>query len=108
MNQYLYSQVIRSNHFTTAGAVQLQYDIAQCLRAVVLTYTERAEEYIGECLDACKLLTLPMGVAELLKEELKQSLTPGSQASSTLMPLIELGISRLSPDEVYEILLLRL
>nr|VZI10579.1 unnamed protein product [Spirometra erinaceieuropaei] len=108
LNQYLYSQVIRRNHFTTVGAAQLQYDIAQCLRAVVLTYTDKAEDYIGECLDACKLLTLPQGVVELLKEELKATLTPGSQASSALMPLIELGISRLSPDEVYEVLLLRL
>uniref|UniRef100_A0A183T6J7 RAD50-interacting protein 1 n=1 Tax=Schistocephalus solidus TaxID=70667 RepID=A0A183T6J7_SCHSO len=108
LNQYLYSQVIRRNHFTAAGAAQLHYDIVQCLRAVVLTYTERPEEYISESLDACKLLTLPMGVAALLKEELKDTLTPGSQASSGLMPLIELGISRLSPDEVYEILLLRL
>ncbi|BHF70272.1 RAD50-interacting protein 1 [Sparganum proliferum] len=108
LNQYLYSQVIRRNHFTTVGAAQLQYDIAQCLRAIVLTYTDKAEDYIGECLDACKLLTLPQGVVELLKEELKATLTPGSRASSALMPLIELGISRLSPDEVYEILLLRL
>uniref|UniRef100_A0A5K3FJ80 RAD50-interacting protein 1 n=1 Tax=Mesocestoides corti TaxID=53468 RepID=A0A5K3FJ80_MESCO len=102
LNQFLYKNLILRNRFTQAGANQLKYDLEHCLHALLVPYSTLLpiDDLLAECLDACRLLTLPPGSLCLLKQALRgEDLT-----ASVLGPLVELGIRRLTPEDALDVI----
>lgn len=95
-------QLVLKNNFTTVGASQLQFDLNQCLRAVLMPYSKLLafDDLLAECLDACRLLALPPGSIYLLKE----SLISADNSSHILGPLVDIGVRSLTPDEALAVL----
>lgn len=60
------------------------------------------EDLLGECMDSCRLLTLPIGSAQLL---LSQTLSSSGGGDDALLgSLVELGVKRLTPEEALDVL----
>ncbi|KAL5962880.1 RAD50-interacting protein 1 [Taenia solium] len=97
INQLLYNKLVLENHFTPVGANQLNYDLNNCLRALLMPYSNllAVDDLLAECFDSCRLLSLPPGSIHLLK----QSLLSTDTSSAVLGPLVELGIRRLTLDD---------
>lgn len=71
-------------------------------------YTERPESYFFQIRDACVLLNLLRGTAELLRETIMESMNSQQKRDNDpLGPLLELGVYRLTPEEALRILSLR-
>nr|CDS33565.1 RAD50 interacting protein 1 [Hymenolepis microstoma] len=100
-NQLLYRKLILANQFTSAGASQLKFDIDYSLRGLLMAYSDllAVDDILAECLDACRLLTLPSGSIHLLKRSLANT-----DPTTVISSLLELGIRRLTPDEVISVL----
>ncbi|KAM7541733.1 hypothetical protein Aperf_G00000006208 [Anoplocephala perfoliata] len=97
----LYQKLILANRFTAVGAGQLQFDIGYSLRGLLMAHSDllAVDNILAECLDACRLLTLPPGSIHLLKRSLINVDT-----STVIGPLVELGVRRLTPEEALAVL----
>ncbi|VDK40819.1 unnamed protein product [Taenia asiatica] len=97
VNQLLYNKLVLENHFTHVGANQLNYDLNNCLRALLMPYSNllAVDDLLAECFDSCRLLSLPPGSIHLLK----QSLLSTDTSSAVLGLLVEIGIRRLTLDD---------
>ncbi|KAL5105350.1 RAD50-interacting protein 1 [Taenia crassiceps] len=102
LNKLLYKKLVLENHFTPVGANQLHYDLNNCLRALLMPYSNllAVDDLLAECFDSCRLLSLPPGSIHLLK----QSLLSTDTSSAILGPLVELGIHHLTLDDAVAVL----
>ncbi|CAH8873701.1 unnamed protein product [Trichobilharzia szidati] len=108
LDDYFYNELILMNRFTSLGAAQLRFDLTNCLYSAFNLYTERPESFFFQTRDACVLLNLLPGTAELLKDTLKESVsTVRKDDNNPLGSLLELGVYRLTPEEALRILSLR-
>ncbi|CAH8672120.1 unnamed protein product [Schistosoma rodhaini] len=108
LDDYLYNELILSNRFSPLGAAQLRFDLTNYLYPMFSLYTERPEPYFFQIRDACVLLNLLRGTAELLKETIIESVNSQQKHDNDpLGPLLELGVYRLTPEEALRILSLR-
>ncbi|CAH8668137.1 unnamed protein product [Schistosoma haematobium] len=108
LDDYLYNELILSNRFSPLGAAQLRFDLTNYLYPMFSLYTERPESYFFQIRDACVLLNLLRGTAELLRETIMESMNSQQKRDNDpLGPLLELGVYRLTPEEALRILSLR-
>nr|CAH8874226.1 unnamed protein product [Trichobilharzia regenti] len=108
LDDYFYNELILMNRFTSLGAAQLRFDLTNCLYSLFNLYTERPESFFSQTRDACVLLNLLPGTAELLKDTLNESVsTVRKDDNNPLGSLLELGVYRLTPEEALRILSLR-
>ncbi|CAL8089517.1 unnamed protein product [Calicophoron daubneyi] len=107
MDEFLYKKLILCNRFTPEGAAQLRFDLTHCLYPLFALYTERPEAHFAQTRDACILLNLLRGSAELLRSTLKTSMSSVREDNNPLGPLLELGVYSLTPEEAIVVLSLR-
>ncbi|XP_029019682.1 RAD50-interacting protein 1 [Betta splendens] len=105
LDNFLYQDVILSNHFSDGGAAQLQFDMTRNLFPLFGHYCKRPENFFKHVKEACIVLCLNVGSALLLRDLLKKSTeeardwtdegdTPPQSA------LNELGVYCLAPCDV--------
>ncbi|XP_045928088.1 RAD50-interacting protein 1 isoform X1 [Micropterus dolomieu] len=112
LDNFLYQDVILSNHFSDGGAAQLQFDMTRNLFPLFGHYCKRPENFFKHVKEACIILCLNVGSAILLKNLLKESEeeTTGWTDAGDPSPqsaLNELGVYCLAPCDVLILLSLR-
>ncbi|XP_070848602.1 RAD50-interacting protein 1 [Chaetodon trifascialis] len=73
LDNFLYQDVILSNHFSDGGAAQLQFDMTRNLFPLFGHYCKRPENFFKHVKEACIILCLNVGSAILLRNLLKES-----------------------------------
>ncbi|XP_041364407.1 RAD50-interacting protein 1-like [Gigantopelta aegis] len=112
LNKFILQEVILPNHFNDGGAAQLSFDMTRNLFPLFGEYTQKPDSYFREVKEACILLTLTTGSAILLKEVLHTALhekktDPNQKTTDPCQALHELGVYKLSPEQVERILRVR-
>ncbi|TKS88153.1 RAD50-interacting protein 1 RAD50 interactor 1 [Collichthys lucidus] len=73
LDNFLYQDVILSNHFSDGGAAQLQFDMTRNLFPLFGHYCKRPENFFKHVKEACIILCLNVGSAVLLRNLLKKT-----------------------------------
>uniref|UniRef100_A0AAQ6IS75 RAD50-interacting protein 1 n=1 Tax=Anabas testudineus TaxID=64144 RepID=A0AAQ6IS75_ANATE len=73
LDNFLYQDVILSNHFSDGGAAQLQFDMTRNLFPLFGHYCKRPENFFKHVKEAYIILCLNIGSALLLRNLLKES-----------------------------------
>ncbi|CAG5927169.1 unnamed protein product [Menidia menidia] len=112
LDNFLYQEVILSNHFSDGGAAQLQFDMTRNLFPLFGHYCKRPENFFKHVKEACIILCLASGSAVLLRSILKESELETRDCEGTGDPppqsvLNELGVYCLAPCDVFILLNLR-
>ncbi|KAM7366778.1 hypothetical protein PAMP_014724 [Pampus punctatissimus] len=112
LDNFLYQDVILSNHFSDGGATQLQFDMTRNLFPLFGHYCKRPENFFKHVKEACIILCLNVGSAILLRNFLKESeeemrAWAGGGDSPPESALNELGVYCLAPCDVLILLNLR-
>ncbi|XP_070710233.1 RAD50-interacting protein 1 [Pempheris klunzingeri] len=112
LDNFLYQEVILSNHFSDGGPAQLQFDMTRNLFPLFGHYCKRPENFFKHVKEACIILTLNVGSAILLRNLLKESEDETKDWAAAGDPppesaLNELGIYCLAPCDVVILLNLR-
>ncbi|XP_035538245.1 RAD50-interacting protein 1 [Morone saxatilis] len=112
LDNFLYQDVILSNHFSDGGAAQLQFDMTRNLFPLFGHYCKRPENFFKHVKEACIILCLNVGSAILLRNLLKESEEETRDWAGTEDPppesaLHELGVYCLAPCDVLILLNLR-
>ncbi|KAM3587503.1 uncharacterized protein V6R79_007175 [Siganus canaliculatus] len=112
LDNFLYQDVILSNHFSDGGAVQLQFDMTRNLFPLFGHYCKRPENFFKHVKEACIILCLNVGSAILLKNFLEESGEKTKDWTGTADPppesaLHELGVFCLATCDVLILLNLR-
>ncbi|XP_034019344.1 RAD50-interacting protein 1 isoform X2 [Thalassophryne amazonica] len=112
LNNFLYQDVILSNHFSDSGAAQLQFDMSRNLFPLFGHYCKRPENFFKHIKEACTILCLNVGSALLLKNLLQESEEARRAGDGGPDPppetvLNELGVYCLAPCDVLFLLNLR-
>ncbi|XP_008399772.1 RAD50-interacting protein 1 [Poecilia reticulata] len=109
LDNFIYQEVILSNHFSDGGAAQLQFDMTRNLFPLFGHYCRRPENFFKHVKEACIILCLKVGSAILLKDLLKRSEqeTTDFEDPSPESALNELGIFCLAPCDVLILLNLK-
>lgn len=113
INQFLYKELIKRNHFNEGGANQLQFDMTRNLFPLFANYTTKPENYFKDVKEACIILTLTSGSAILIKDIIYRALHEGKTHQSQhltdpIAALHDIHIYKLSPEEVELLLSLRI
>ncbi|XP_051247984.1 RAD50-interacting protein 1 isoform X1 [Dicentrarchus labrax] len=112
LDNFLYQDVILSNHFSDGGAAQLQFDMTRNLFPLFGHYCKRPENFFKHVKEACIILCLNVGSAILLRNLLKESEEEmrdwaGAEDPPPESALHELGVYCLAPCDVLILLNLR-
>ncbi|XP_071753836.2 RAD50-interacting protein 1 [Centroberyx gerrardi] len=111
LDNFLYQDVIMSNHFNEGGAAQLQFDMTRNLFPLFGHYCKRPENFFKHVKEACVILCLNVGSALLLRDLLRESEEEtrggGEENPSPESALNELGVYCLAPCDVLILLNLR-
>uniref|UniRef100_A0A671WGE1 RAD50-interacting protein 1 n=1 Tax=Sparus aurata TaxID=8175 RepID=A0A671WGE1_SPAAU len=112
LDNFLYQDVILSNHFSDGGAAQLQFDMTRNLFPLFGHYCKRPENFFKHVKEACIILSLNLGSAILLRNLLKESEEEmrdwaGAGDLSPQSALHELGVYCLASCDVLILLNLR-
>ncbi|XP_034434244.1 RAD50-interacting protein 1 isoform X1 [Hippoglossus hippoglossus] len=112
LDNFLYQDVILSNHFSDGGAAQLQFDMTRNLFPLFGHYCKRPENFFKHVKEACIILCLNVGSAILLRNLLKESEEEtkdwaGAEDPPPESALNELGVYCLAPCDVLILLNLR-
>ncbi|GLD48050.1 RAD50-interacting protein 1, partial [Lates japonicus] len=112
LDNFLYQDVILSNHFSDGGAAQLQFDMTRNLFPLFGHYCKRPENFFKHVKEACIILCLNVGSAILLRNLLKESEEETKDWAGAGDPppesaLNELGVYCLAPCDVLILLKLR-
>ncbi|KAM6895259.1 RAD50-interacting protein 1 [Xenentodon cancila] len=112
LDNFLYQDVILSNHFSDGGAAQLQFDMTRNLFPLFGHYCKRPENFFKHVKEACIILCLNVGSAVLLRNVLKESeqeMTEGETAGDPPPESVlnEMGVYCLAPCDVFILLSLR-
>uniref|UniRef100_A0A672YVK7 RAD50-interacting protein 1 n=1 Tax=Sphaeramia orbicularis TaxID=375764 RepID=A0A672YVK7_9TELE len=111
LDNFLYQDVILSNHFSDGGAAQLHFDMTRNLFPLFGHYCKRPENFFKHVKEACIILCLNVGSAILLRDLLKESEEEtGDWKSGDPSPesaLNELGVYCLASCDVLILLNLR-
>lgn len=107
LDDMLYRKLILCNRFTPIGAAQLRYDLTQCLFPLFALYADRPELHFPQSRDAVILLNLLRGSTELLRATLTERHEDPRAENNPLAPLLELGVTSLTPEEALHVLSLR-
>ncbi|XP_054911667.1 RAD50-interacting protein 1 isoform X2 [Poeciliopsis prolifica] len=109
LDNFIYQEVILSNHFSDGGAAQLQFDMTRNLFPLFGHYCRRPENFFKHVKEACIILCLKVGSAILLKDLLKHSKqeTTDFEGPSPESALNELGVFCLAPCDVLILLNLK-
>ncbi|CAB1443168.1 unnamed protein product [Pleuronectes platessa] len=112
LDNFLYQDVILSNHFSDGGAAQLQFDMTRNLFPLFGHYCKRPENFFKHVKEACIILCLKGGSAILLRNLLKESEEgtkdwAGAEDPSPESALNEFGVYCLAPCDVLILLNLR-
>ncbi|KAM4569749.1 RAD50-interacting protein 1 [Odontesthes bonariensis] len=112
LDNFLYQEVILTNHFSDGGAAQLQFDMTRNLFPLFGHYCKRPENFFKHVKEASIILCLPVGSAALLKSVLKESEQETRDCEGAGDPppesvLNELGVYCLAPCDVLILLNLR-
>ncbi|KAK2858701.1 hypothetical protein Q5P01_003321 [Channa striata] len=108
LDNFLYQEVVLSNHFSDGGAAQLQFDMTRNLFPLFGHYCKRPENFFKHVKEACIILCLNVGSALLLRNLLKESVdwaTAGDPPPESA--LNELGVYCLAPCDVLILLNLK-
>ncbi|XP_043963537.1 RAD50-interacting protein 1 [Gambusia affinis] len=102
LDNFIYQEVILSNHFSDGGAAQLQFDMTRNLFPLFGHYCRRPENFFKHVKEACIILCLKVGSAILLKDLLKRSEQEATdfEDPSPESALNELGVFCLAPCDV--------
>uniref|UniRef100_T1IUF6 RAD50-interacting protein 1 n=1 Tax=Strigamia maritima TaxID=126957 RepID=T1IUF6_STRMM len=103
LNSYFYEELIMRNKFNDGGCAQVHFDISRNLFPIFGEYSRKPENYFKDLKEALILLILPKGSAILLQDALKT----GSELTDPKKALAEIGIHKLKPTDVIQILNLR-
>uniref|UniRef100_A0A3B4X1X1 RAD50-interacting protein 1 n=1 Tax=Seriola lalandi dorsalis TaxID=1841481 RepID=A0A3B4X1X1_SERLL len=112
LDNFLYQDVVLSNHFSDGGAAQLQFDMTRNLFPLFGHYCKRPENFFKHVKEACIILCLNVGSAILLRDLLKDSEEETRDMGGIEDPppesaLNELGVYCLAPCDVQILLKLR-
>ncbi|XP_027900034.1 RAD50-interacting protein 1 isoform X1 [Xiphophorus couchianus] len=109
LDNFIYQEVILSNHFSDGGAAQLQFDMTRNLFPLFGHYCRRPENFFKHVKEACIILCLKVGSAILLKDLLKRSEQEATdfEDPSPESALNELGVFCLAPCDVLILLNLK-
>ncbi|KAM8740572.1 RAD50-interacting protein 1 [Acanthopagrus schlegelii] len=112
LDNFLYQDVILSNHFSDGGAAQLQFDMTRNLFPLFGHYCKRPENFFKHVKEACIILSLNVGSAILLRSLLKESeeemrYWAGARDPPPQSALHELGVYCLASCDVLILLNLR-
>uniref|UniRef100_A0A7N8YMZ4 RAD50-interacting protein 1 n=1 Tax=Mastacembelus armatus TaxID=205130 RepID=A0A7N8YMZ4_9TELE len=110
LDNFLYQDVILSNHFSDGGAAQLQFDMTRNLFPLFGHYCKRPENFFKHVKEACIILCLNVGSAILLRDLLKESEDVMRDCAGDPSPesaLNELGVYCLASCDVLILLNLR-
>uniref|UniRef100_A0A7N6AVV5 RAD50-interacting protein 1 n=1 Tax=Anabas testudineus TaxID=64144 RepID=A0A7N6AVV5_ANATE len=112
LDNFLYQDVILSNHFSDGGAAQLQFDMTRNLFPLFGHYCKRPENFFKHVKEAYIILCLNIGSALLLRNLLKESAEEVRDWAITGDPspesaLNELGVYCLAPCDVLILLNLK-
>ncbi|XP_047448213.1 RAD50-interacting protein 1 isoform X2 [Mugil cephalus] len=112
LDNFLYQDVILSNHFSDGGAAQLQFDMTRNLFPLFGHFCKRPENFFKHVKEACIILCLKLGPAVLLRTLLKESEEEtrdwaGAGDPPPKSALNELGVYCLAPCDVLILLNLR-
>uniref|UniRef100_A0A3Q3JIA4 RAD50-interacting protein 1 n=1 Tax=Monopterus albus TaxID=43700 RepID=A0A3Q3JIA4_MONAL len=112
LDNFLYQEVILSNHFSDGGAAQLQFDMTRNLFPLFGHYCKRPENFFKQVKEAYIILCLNVGSAILLRNLLKESEEESRNYGGMGDPLPEsalneLGVYCLAPCDVLILLNLR-
>ncbi|KAM3858925.1 RAD50-interacting protein 1 [Diretmus argenteus] len=116
LDDFLYQNVILSNHFNEGGAAQLHFDMTRNLFPLFGHYCKKPENFFKHVKEACIILCLNVGSALLLRDLLRESEERrrggGEERGEEENPspesaLNELGVYRLAPCDVLILLNLR-
>ncbi|XP_071358097.1 RAD50-interacting protein 1 [Trachinotus anak] len=112
LDNFLYQDVILTNHFSDGGAAQLQFDMTRNLFPLFGHYCKRPENFFKHVKEACIILCLNVGSALLLRDLLKESEEETRDMGGIEDPppesaLNELGVYCLAPCDVLILLKLR-
>uniref|UniRef100_A0A3Q3W873 RAD50-interacting protein 1 n=1 Tax=Mola mola TaxID=94237 RepID=A0A3Q3W873_MOLML len=112
LDNFLYQDVILSNHFSDVGAAQLQFDMTRNLFPLFGHYCKRPENFFKHVKEACIILSLNVGSAILLTDLLKESEEKtrdlgGAKDPTPESALHELGVYCLASCDVLILLSLR-
>ncbi|KAF3704873.1 RAD50-interacting protein 1 RAD50 interactor 1 [Channa argus] len=112
LDNFLYQEVILSNHFSDGGAAQLQFDMTRNLFPLFGHYCKRPENFFKHVKEAYIILGLNVGSALLLRNLLKQTVEETRDWATAGDPppesaLNELGVYCLAPCDVLILLNLK-
>ncbi|KAI3367003.1 hypothetical protein L3Q82_009632 [Scortum barcoo] len=112
LDNFLYQDVVLSNHFSEGGAAQLQFDMTRNLFPLFGHYCKRPENFFKHVKEACIILCLTVGSAILLRNLIKESEDGTRDLAGAGDPppesaLNEFGVYCLAPCDVLILLNLR-
>ncbi|ELU16620.1 hypothetical protein CAPTEDRAFT_170106, partial [Capitella teleta] len=84
LSKFIFTTIICQNHFSEAGAAQLNFDMTRNLFPLFGQYTTRPENHFKEVKEALILLTLKSGNIILLRNILKEALHSSTPSGETL------------------------
>ncbi|XP_076023482.1 RAD50-interacting protein 1 [Genypterus blacodes] len=112
LDNFLYQEIILSNHFSEGGAAQLHFDMSRNLFPLFGHYCKRPENFFKHVKEACIILCLNVGSALLLRDLLKECEEERRESRPAETPpavsaLNEMGVYCLAPCDVVILLNLR-